>query len=50
MNQKKLLSIKDDNSGLSKGELMQIAHAAEVRYSKKEYVIQGKARRQSKKW
>jgi len=29
---------------------MQIAHAAELRYSKNEYVIQGKARKQSKKW
>ena len=47
---KKTVGYNDDNTVLTKGELMQIASEAELRYSKKEYITHGKARKQSKKW
>jgi len=47
---KKVVGYAIDDSDLTKGELMQIVHEAEVRYGKKEYITHEKARKQSKKW
>jgi len=47
---KKAVGYTIDGADLSKGELMQIVHEAEVRYKKGGYVTHEKARKQSKKW
>jgi hypothetical protein len=47
---KKVVGYTTDGTDLTKGELMQIVHEAEVRYKKGEYLSHEKARKQSKKW
>ena len=47
---KKVVGYTNDGTDLTKGELMQIVHEAEVRYKKGEYLTHEKAKKQSKKW
>lgn len=47
---KKVVGYTIEGTDLTKGDLVQIVHEAEVRYKKGEYVTHEKARKQSKKW
>lgn len=47
---KKVVGYTTDGADLTKGELMQIVHEAEVRYKKGEYLTHEKAKKHSRKW
>jgi hypothetical protein len=47
---KKIVGYGADGRDLTKGDLAQIVHEAELRYDKGEYITNEKAKNQSKQW